>query len=571
MFPCRSISPTVVEVFYSCQVFTWLPVRLHRFSDNNALHLFFLNISFDSYFALFLIVALGFMLGRIKIKGLSLDVSAVIFIALLFGHFGVIIPKELGNFGLVLFIFTIGIQAGPGFFDSFRSKGKTLILITMLIICSASLTAVGLKYAFDIDTPSVVGLIAGALTSTPGLAVAIDSTNSPMASIAYGIAYPFGVIGVILFVKLLPKIMRVNLDQEARRLEIERRGQFPELGTCIYRVTNPSVFGRSLMQINARAMTGAVISRLKHDEEISIPTAHTVLREGDYIQAVGSDESLNQLAVLIGKREEGELPLDKTQEIESLLLTKKDMINKQLGDLNLQRNFGCTVTRVRRSGIDLSPSPDLALKFGDKLMVVGEKEGIQGVARLLGNDAKKLSDTDFFPIAMGIVLGVLFGKLNISFPGGLSFSPGLTGGVLIVALVLSAVGKTGPILWSMSGPANQLLRQLGLLLFLAEVGTSAGKTLVATFQESGLLMFGVGAAITIVPMLVAVLVGRLVFKINVLDLLGTITGGMTSTPGLAAADSMVDSNIPSVAYATVYPIAMVFLILFIQIISTVVY
>ena len=166
----------------------------------------FADLLNSSYFALFLIVALGFMLGRIKIKGLSLDVSAVIFIALLFGHFGVIIPKELGNFGLVLFIFTIGIQAGPGFFDSFRSKGKTLIIITLLIICSAALTAVGLKYAFDIDTPSVVGLIAGALTSTPGLAVAIDSTHSPLASIAYGIAYPFGVIGVILFVKLLPRI-----------------------------------------------------------------------------------------------------------------------------------------------------------------------------------------------------------------------------------------------------------------------------------------------------------------------------------------------------------------------------
>lgn len=164
----------------------------------------FTDLLNSSYFALFLIVALGFMLGRIKIKGLSLDVSAVIFIALLFGHFGVIIPKELGNFGLVLFIFTIGIQAGPGFFDSFRSKGKTLIIITLLIICSAALTATGLKYAFDIDTPSVVGLIAGALTSTPGLAVAIDSTHSPLASIAYGIAYPFGVIGVILFVKLLP-------------------------------------------------------------------------------------------------------------------------------------------------------------------------------------------------------------------------------------------------------------------------------------------------------------------------------------------------------------------------------
>ena len=531
----------------------------------------FADLLNSSYFALFLIVALGFMLGRIKIKGLSLDVSAVIFIALLFGHFGVIIPKELGNFGLVLFIFTIGIQAGPGFFDSFRSKGKTLIIITLLIICSAALTAVGLKYAFDIDTPSVVGLIAGALTSTPGLAVAIDSTHSPLASIAYGIAYPFGVIGVILFVKLLPRIMRIDLDKEARRLEKERRSQYPELTTCLFRITNAAIYGRSLGQINARAMTGAVISRHKTGQQIAIPTAQTILREGDYIQAVGSEEALNQLAVLVGEREEGELPLVDMQEIESLLLTKKDMINKQLGDLNLMKNFGCTVTRVRRSGIDLSPSPDLALKFGDKLMVVGEKDGIKGVARLLGNDNKQLSDTDFFPIALGIVLGVLFGKLNISFSDSLSFSPGLTGGILMVALLLSAIGKTGPILWSMSGPANQLLRQLGLLLFLAEVGTSAGRNLVATFQESGWLLFGVGAAITLVPMLVAVIVGLFVFKINILDLLGTITGGMTSTPGLAAADSMTDSNIPSVAYATVYPIAMVFLILIIQVIASAVY
>ena len=531
----------------------------------------FTDLLNSSYFALFLIVALGFMLGRIKIKGLSLDVSAVIFIALLFGHFGVIIPKELGNFGLVLFIFTIGIQAGPGFFDSFRSKGKTLIIITLLIISSAAFTAVGLKYAFDIDTPSAVGLIAGALTSTPGLAVAIDSTHSPSASIAYGIAYPFGVIGVILFVKLLPRIMRIDLDKEARSLEKERRSQFPELGTCIFRITNAAVFNRSLMQINARAMTGAVISRHKHGDDISIPTAHTILHENDYIQAVGSEESLNQLAVLVGEREEGELPLVDKQEIESLLLTKKDMINKQLGNLNLMKNFGCTVTRIHRSGIDLSPSPDLALKFGDKLMVVGEKDGIAGVARLLGNNAKQLSDTDFFPIAMGIVLGVLFGKLNISFSDSLSFSPGLTGGILIVALFLSAIGKTGPIIWSMSGSANQLLRQLGLLLFLAEVGTSAGKNLVATFQESGWLLFGIGAAITLIPMLVAVIAGLMIFKISILDLLGTITGGMTSTPGLAAADSMTDSNIPSVAYATVYPIAMVFLILSIQLIASAVY
>lgn len=521
----------------------------------------------SSYFALFVIVALGFMLGRIRIKGLSLDISAVIFVALLFGHYGVLIPKELGDLGLVLFIFTIGIQAGPGFFDSFRSKGKTLILITVLIILSASLTAVGLKYLFGLDTPSTVGLIAGALTSTPGLAVAIDSTNSPLASIAYGIAYPFGVIGVILFVKLLPRLLKVNLEEEARQLEAERIGQFPQLKTCVFHVTNSSAFGKSLAQLNIRAVTGAVVSRIKSGEQILMPSASYALQQNDYIQAVGSEESLAMLAEMMGERQEGELPLTKRQIVETILLTKKDMVNKNIGSLNLHENYGCTITRVRRSGIDLTPTPDLVLKFGDKLMIVGEIEGVKGASELLGNNVKLLSDTDFFPIAVGIVLGVLVGKLNVTFPGGVSFSPGLTGGVLLTSLVLSAIGKTGPILWNMSGPANQLLRQFGLLLFLAEVGTSAGQKLVATFQESGWSMFVVGMFITLVPMIIATLVARLVFKISMLDLLGTLTGGMTSTPGLAAADSMVDSNIPGVAYATVYPIAMVFLILFIQLIS----
>ena len=509
----------------------------------------------SSYFALFLIIALGFMLGRIQIKGLSLDVSAVIFIALLFGHFGVIIPKELGNMGLVLFIFTIGIQAGPGFFDSFRSKGKTLIILTLLIVGSACLTGILFKYILDIDTPSIVGLIAGALTSTPGLAVAIDSTQSSAASIAYGIAYPFGVIGVILFVKLLPKMLRKDLIAEAKALETQRKSQYPTLHTAAFKVTNKNICGKSLAQLQVRAMTGAVVSRIKHDNVISMPTPHTTLYEGDLLKAVGNDKALEQLTLLLGERIEGDLPLSGGQTLQSLLLTNKSIINKSLGHLNLQGTFGCTVTRVRRSGIDLSPEPNLVLKFGDKLMVAGEKESVNELAQFIGNDEKRLSDTDFFPIAMGIVLGVLFGKLNISFSDSFSFSPGLTG------------GKTGPIIWSMSGSANNLLRQLGLLLFLSEVGTSAGVNLVSTFQSSGLTLFGVGIAITMIPMIIAVLAGYYFFKINILDLVGTIAGGMTSTPGLAAADSMTDSPAPSVAYATVYPIAMVFLILFIQMIA----
>ncbi len=521
----------------------------------------------SSYFALFLIVALGFILGRINFRGISLDVSAVIFIALLFGHFGVVIPKELGNFGLVLFIFTIGIQAGPGFFGSFKSKGKILILITLLIVGSACLTGVLFKYLLGIETDEIVGLIAGALSSTPGLAAAIDATKSSSASIAYGIAYPFGVIGVILFVKLLPKILGVNLKAEEKRLEGTQQEKYPSLQTGTFRITNRSVHGKSLIQLQVRTMTGAVISRIRHGNATEVPAPQTILYEGDLVKAVGNHAALQQLALLLGEQVPEDLPLAQSYELRLLLITNKEVIGKSLGILNLQDNFNCTVTRVRRSGIDLSPAPDLVLKFGDKLTVVGHQDSLTELAKLLGNDEKRLSDTDFFPIAMGIVLGVIFGKINISFSDSFSFSPGLTGGILIVALILSALGKTGPVVWSMSGSANQLLRQLGLLLFLAEVGTAAGVNLVATFQESGWTLFMVGFAITMVPMMMAVIAGHFVLKMNVFDLMGTITGGMTSTPGLAAADSMTDSDAPSVAYATVYPISMVFLIVFIQLIA----
>lgn len=302
----------------------------------------------SSYFALFLIVALGFILGRINFKGISLDVSAVIFIALLFGHFGVIIPKELGNFGLVLFIFTIGIQAGPGFFDSFRSKGKTLILITLLIVGSAILTGVIFKYTFGIDTADIVGLTAGALTSTPGLAAAIDATRSSSASIAYGIAYPFGVIGVILFVKLLPKILRVDLKAEEKRLESQHLEKFPVLQTATLRISNTNIFGKTLTQLQVRTMTGAVISRIQHEGVTELPSPLTVLHQGDLVKAVGNEAALKQLALLVGEKVPGDLPLEQSYELRLLLITNKDVIGKSLGNLNFQGNFNCTVTRIRR-------------------------------------------------------------------------------------------------------------------------------------------------------------------------------------------------------------------------------
>jgi putative transport protein len=317
-------------------------------------------------------------------------------------------------------------------------------------------------------------------------------------------------------------MMRIDIQKEAQLVEEQRRDMHPKLSTASFRVSNANVFGKSLAQLNVRSMTGAVVSRVKSGNKTIIPVASTVLLEGDLIKAVGNEQSLEQLAILMGERVDIDLPLGTTQELQSLLLTNKEIINNTLGFLNLQGTFGCTVTRVRRSGIDLSPEPNLVLKFGDKLMVAGERESVKQLGHFIGNDEKRLSDTDFFPIAAGIVLGILFGKLSLSFSDSFSFSFGLTGGILMVALILSAIGKTGPIVWTMSGAGNQLLRQLGLLLFLAEVGTSAGVNLVSTFQESGLTLFGVGIAVTLLPMIIATLVGHFIFKINILDLIGTL-------------------------------------------------
>lgn len=522
----------------------------------------------NTYFALFVIVALGFIVGRIKVKGISLDVSAVIFVALLFGHYGIVIPPSLSDFGMVLFIFTIGMQAGPGFFDSFKSKGKNLIILAVIIIFIATLTAIAMMFIFGLNKTQTVGLLTGALTSTPGLASAKELMGADSA-VAYGIAYPFGVIGVILFIKLLPKILKQDVTAVEKQIEARTKERYPKIRSRIFKVTNKNIFNRSLNDLKVRSMTGAMVSRIMHDNVSSIPNAKSILQEGSLVKAVGTTESLNKMKMFIGEECDKfkDLPLADTLEIASGLVSNKAIVNQRLGTLNIQQAVGCSITRVRRSSIDLIPTPDLHLKMGDKLTIVGEKNNIKELLNLLGNDAKRISDTDILPIALGIIIGVLFGRVSLAFGESFTFSFGLTGGILLTALSLSAIGKTGPIIWTMSSSANQLLRQLGLVLFLAGVGTSAGTTVVDTFINSGWSLFIAGLMITLVPMIIVAIVGKHLLKINILDLMGAITGGMTSTPGLSAADSMTHTTAPSVAYATVYPVAMVFLILAVQFIA----
>lgn len=520
----------------------------------------------NSYFALFLIIAIGFIIGRIKVFGLSLDVSAVIFVALFFGHYGVVIPLDFQYLGLVLFIFTIGIQAGPGFFESFKKEGRQLAVFASLLIVSASLVTVAIIVLFGIDTNMAVGLLTGSLTSTPGLAAAIDYTGSPLASIAYGVGYPFGVIGVILFIRFLPKIMGTSVRKAEADYQSKLQEQYPEVVKRNFVVENENVFGKTIGGLRIRFMTKAVVSRVVHDGKAITPSRDTILHKGDLIKAVGTEEALKNVELLIGPVSEEEIPLNPKYDVRSVLVTNKEVVNKTIGQINLLHTYNATITRIRRAGINISPTPNSKLQFGDKLVIASSRANMEIVSNIFGNDQKRLSDTDMLPIALGILLGVLVGKISIAL-GSFSFSLGLTGGVLVVALVLSRIGKTGPVLWTMTGAANQLVRQLGLLLFLAAVGTSAGANIVETFNEYGAELFAYGAAITILPMVLAGLAGKWLFKMNILTLLGALSGSMTSTPGLAAADSMTDTNAHSIAYATVYPVAMVLLIVSVQLLT----
>ncbi|MBW6490868.1 MAG: transporter [Lentimicrobium sp.] len=515
-----------------------------------------------SYLALFFIISLGLVAGKARFRGFSLDISAVIFIAMLLGHFGFRLPSEYQYLGLLLFIFTIGIQSGPGFFRSFKHYGKHLFIIAGIIITSGAIITWVISSVMDIDKALAVGLFNGAMTSTPGLAAAVEVSKSPLASIGYGIAYPFGVIGVVLFVALVPKILRINFKKSEEDFNRSVKQSYPEIIPANFKVENPNIDGKTLVELKFRTVTNCVISRVKHGDITTTPSRETQLHYDDVIRALGTAEDLENVKLLVGPQTDEELQLDKGHDVQWVLVTSKQVINKPLQKLNLGANYDATVVRIRRSGIELRPMHYTMLRFGDRLMVATSRESMPHVVKLLGNDDKRLSETDFLPITLGIVIGILIGMIEIPIFGLFKFSLGVTGGVLAAALILSGIGKTGPIIWSMSSNANQLFRELGLLMFLATVGCEAGGHIEETFVIYGAGVIAAGAAITILPLVIAMLVGKYLLKMNFLTLMGVITGGMTSTPGLAAINTQSDSGIAQVAYAAVYPLALVLMIIF---------
>jgi len=528
------------------------------------------------------VAVLGLTVGHVKIRGIRLGVTGVLFAGILFGHFGLTLPSEtLGfvrDFGLILFVYTIGIQVGPGFLTSLRRQGLPLNLLATGIVLFGAMLTVASSRLLHIDMAAAVGIFAGATTNTPSLGAAqealkempgIDPAGANLAALGYAAAYPFGVIGIILSMVVLRSALRINPAKEEKAFAREQDAGSEPLQRMNILVRNSNLVGLRLHEIPGKDALGVVISRIKYldEPEDSVANSETVLHVGDVVLAVGTLKNLHEFCLIVGTESPEDLmetPGPVT--FHRFVVTRQDILGKTIRDLHLTEHYAVTVTRVSRGDVEMTAVPALRLQFGDMLHVVGKEADIAKVASVLGNSVKDLNRTNFIPIFLGIGLGVLLGLYPMSFGNmPMPVRLGLAGGPLIAAIVLSRIGRIGPLLWYMPLNANLALRELGITLFLACAGLKAGAHFFEVlFTMQGLLWMACGAVITLAPLLLAAWVGRLFMKLNFINLCGLLSGSMTDPPALAFANAINNSDSPSVAYATVYPLTMLMRILVAQ-------
>ncbi len=515
---------------------------------------------------LFLLIALSARLGQIRVAGISLGTSAVVFVALGFGHFGLSLPSGLGSFGLVLFIYAVGLEAGPGFFRAFVSSGRALAQLSVVIVGVGAAVAVALAFAFEVPAPVAAGLLAGALTSTPGLASASQAVASAggdpnLVTVAYGIAYPLGVIGVVAFVQIVPRFVRAEPEAPV--------GRRPPIEQIMVAVRNPAVLGRQLSELRALDPVNCQVTRwLKDGRLVPLPRDYR-LAEGDMLLVVADADDAELAVTLLGERSDATISLDTERERAQVVITAPALFGKALRDLNLPAEYGITLSRVQRHDVTFVPSGDLQLRPGDQVFAVGAPAAIERFMAMAGHRARALYETDLASFAIGLLFGLLLGLTPVLLPGGGQFSLGLAGGPLIAGLALGHFGRIGSITGYVPRAARLLMTELGLALFLAEAGTSAGKGLAATLEEQGLGLLLMGAAITASSLCGGFVVGRRWMRLGLLPALGGLCGGMTSTPGIGALTSRFDAEAAVSSYAAAYPVALIMMGAFAQLLVTV--
>ncbi len=528
-----------------------------------------------------LVIAAGVLLGRVKIFGVSLGVTFVLFVGILVGHFGLTVDHDIlhfvKEFGLILFVFSIGLQVGPGFFASFKNEGVKLNILAIAIIILNIIVALVIYFLDDSISLMIVGILSGAVTNTPGLGAAEQAltqlyndgiiTEVPQLALGYAVAYPLGVVGIILAMIIVRAVFRVKFSEETEQLERENNDSQLVPHIVTYRIENKLIVGRSLSELSSMINRNFVVSRIKRNDEIIIPNSKTVLQDDDLLLTVLSEPDEEALATFIGPKIEMDWEAIQAPVVSRRILVSKEEYNgRKIGSMRLRMGYRLNVTRVTRAGVDLLASPNLTLQMGDRITVVGKEEDIDRLAEKLGNSMKHLNHPNLFTIFIGIMIGIIFGCMPFTIPGmPVPMKLGLAGGPLIIAILIGRFGHKFHLTTYTSTSANLMLREVGICLFLASVGISAGGEFVKTIMEGGLMWVLWGFLITLIPLLIVGSVGRGYYKLNYYTLMGLMSGACTDPPALAYSNKVANNDAPSVAYSTVYPLTMFLRILTAQI------
>ena len=523
-----------------------------------------------SVLILSLTIAFGIILAKVKVKGVSLGVTWILFVGIVFGHFNMNLDEHLlhflKEFGLILFVYSIGLQVGPGFFSAFKKGGFTLNMLAVVVL-GVGITII-LHFTTGIPITTMVGILSGAVTNTPGLGAAqqansdLNGVDAPEIALGYAVSYPLGVVGIILSLIALKYLLRIDTTREEKEAETGL-GHLQELTVrpVSIEVRNEAVDGISIKDLRPLVNRKFVISRIRHREggETELVKSDTILHTGDTILVISTPIDVEAIIVFFGKEVKIEWEqLNKQLVSRRILITKPELNGKTLSQLKIRNNFGASITRINRSGVDLVATPQLQLQMGDRVTIVGTELAVAHAEKVLGNSMKRLNHPNLIPIFIGIALGCILGSIPFAFPGiPQPVKLGLAGGPLIVSILISRFGPKYKLITYTTMSANLMLREIGISIFLACVGLGAGEGFVETIiHEGGYVWVGYGVIITVLPLLITGLIGRYYCKLNYFTLIGVLGGATTNPPALAYSNDLTSSDAPAVGYATVYPLTM---------------
>jgi len=531
------------------------------------------------------VCVLGMALGSLRYRGVGLGTAGVLFAGILVGHFGKPMDHQtlefVKEFGLILFVFTMGLQLGPGFFATMRQQGVRQNLLAAAVVLLGAVLAPLIGWLAGFEPEAVLGIFAGASVNIPALGAATQTLGSlpgisqeqiSLPALACAVTYPTAILGVIGTLLLLKGIFRIDPAAEAAELVHRNRRPVAQLIRRTLVVKNPRLDGLALDEVPGRIETGVTVSRLRHAGQTVVATGGTAVHLGDEMSVVGEAAGVDRFERVVGGASPDDLALaESSLTFRRVVATRREVLGKAVGELQLDKRFGVVVTRLTRADIEMSAVPGLRLQYGDQLQIVGTEEGLEGAAEALGNSLQELNETHFVPFFIGIVFGIILGTLPIHFPGlPQPVKLGLAGGPLIVALILGRLGRIRRQVWHMPVNTNLAFREFGIALFFAAVGLQAGEKFFATaFSPLGLRWLSAGIAVTMPPMLIVGLFARHILKMNFAELSGLLAGSSTNPPALSFANGLTGSAVPSVAYATVYPLTTLLRILAAQVLAIV--